>query len=91
MVYCWVYHITTEIKILGLGLRICPGMQVVNCDNCADGYLLVNGQCMRLVVLSPPDGVTQKYGSAFTTTSSGKRYLYTRHLAGGFKYLAHSS
>ena len=63
----------------------------VNCDNCADGYLLVNGQCMRLVVLSPPDGVTQKYGSAFTTTSSGKRYLYTRHLADGFKYLVRSS
>lgn len=61
------------------GTCVClTGYAGVNCDNCADGYLLVNGQCMRLVVLSPPDGVTQKYGSAFTTTSSGKRYLYTR-------------
>ena len=28
MVYCLGYHITTEIKSLGLGLSICPGMQV---------------------------------------------------------------
>ena len=72
------------------GVEHLPRYAGVSCDHCADGYLLVNGQCMRLVVLSPPDGVTQKYGSAFATTSSGKPYLYTRHLAGGFKYLANS-
>lgn len=61
------------------GTCVChSGYVGVSCTDCADGYLLVDGQCMRLVVLSPPEGVTQKYGSAFATTSSGKKYLYTR-------------
>ncbi|CAJ1394856.1 unnamed protein product [Effrenium voratum] len=54
------------------------GYEGSSCGDCAEGYLLVTGQCMRLVVLGPPPGVTEKYGSAFATTSSGRPYLYTR-------------
>ena len=42
------------------------------CGSCAEGYLLVGATCQRLVIISPPAEVTQKYGSAFVTTSSGR-------------------
>jgi len=61
------------------GTCVCnEGYAGTDCSDCAEGYLAVNGQCMRLVMLSPPSEATQKYASAFPTTSSGKKYLYTR-------------
>ena len=61
------------------GTCVCnEGYAGTDCSDCAEGYLAVNGQCMRLVMLSPPSEATQKYASAFPTTSSGKKYPYTR-------------
>ena len=61
------------------GVCVCDvGYVGGSCSECAEGYLPVGTECQRLVVLSPPADVTQKYGSAFVTTSSGKRYFYTR-------------
>ncbi|CAK9050329.1 unnamed protein product [Durusdinium trenchii] len=64
------------------GVCVCDqGYVGETCGSCAEGYLLVGATCQRLVIISPPAEVTQKYGSAFVTTSSGKKYLYTRKFA----------
>eukprot|EP00403_Amphidinium_massartii_P025090 CAMPEP_0178395490 /NCGR_PEP_ID=MMETSP0689_2-20121128/13246_1 /TAXON_ID=160604 /ORGANISM="Amphidinium massartii, Strain CS-259" /LENGTH=823 /DNA_ID=CAMNT_0020016147 /DNA_START=51 /DNA_END=2523 /DNA_ORIENTATION=+ len=54
------------------------GYTGASCSECAEGYQQSGGQCIQLVLLAPPDDAVQKYGSAFVTTGSGKRYVYTR-------------
>ena len=47
--------------VLVYGTCVCDeGYGGVDCSACAEGYLLVNDQCTRLVMLSPPSGATQK-------------------------------
>ncbi|CAE7425738.1 unnamed protein product, partial [Symbiodinium natans] len=74
---CGVHGVATD------GICVCNvGYVGDTCADCAEGYLLaarlVDGQCVRLVLVGPPSGATQKYASLFDTTSSGKRYVYTR-------------
>mmetsp|Transcript_46296 Transcript_46296/g.110179 ORF Transcript_46296/g.110179 Transcript_46296/m.110179 type:complete len:762 (+) Transcript_46296:107-2392(+) len=64
---------------LNYGVCQCDvGYTGAGCGVCAEGYELSGGVCIQLVILEPPSDATQKYGSLFTTTGSGKRYFYTR-------------
>ncbi|CAE7342673.1 unnamed protein product [Symbiodinium sp. CCMP2456] len=54
------------------------GYKGEECSECSPEHVKVGSQCLDLVLLAPPADVTQKFGSAFTTTSSGRHYMYTR-------------